>query len=75
MLDNNIIVDPVEGAYRPQAAKYYMQDYAMNNYLAVKFEPLVKSESKQKPSQPAQPAEIKLTLDAAYGWQPTAIKM
>jgi len=47
----------------------------MNDYLDVKFEPLVKPEPKQKPSQPSQPVEIKLTLDAANGWQPTATKM
>ena len=71
----HLLPQAVEAAYRPQAAQYYMKDYAMNDYLDVKLEPLVKPEPKQKPSQPSQPVEIKLTLDAANGWQPVATKM
>jgi|SRR5665647_182493 len=70
-----LLPPPVEGAYRPQAAHYYLKDYAMNDYLDVKFEPIVKPEPNQKPAQPSQPVEIKLTLDAANGWQPVAAKV
>jgi hypothetical protein len=64
----------VEGAYRPQASQYYLGNTAMNDYLEVKFQPIVKPESKKEPIAPAQPVEIKLTLDAANGWQPIATK-
>jgi len=70
-----LLPSAVEGAYRPQAAQYYLKHYAMNDYLDAKFEPLIKPEPKQKPSQPSQPVEIKLTLDAANGWQPVATKL
>ena len=70
-----LLPSAVEGAYRPQAAQYYLKDYAMNDYLEVKFEPLVKPEPKQKAAQPSQAVEIKLTLDAANGWQPVATKL
>lgn len=65
----------VEGAYRPQAAHYYLKDYAMNDYLDVKFQPIVKPEPKKESVQPSQPVEIKLILDAANGWQPVAPKV
>ncbi|MDE3183972.1 MAG: hypothetical protein KGM16_11190 [Bacteroidota bacterium] len=70
-----LLPPPVEVAYRPQAAHYYMKDYAMNDYLDIKFEPLVKPEPKPKPEHTSQPVEIKLTLDAANGWQPVAAKV
>jgi len=47
----------------------------MNDYLEVKFQPIVKPESKKESTAAAQPVEIKLTLDAANGWQPMATKM
>jgi hypothetical protein len=43
----------------------------MNNYLEVNFEPIVKPEPKKEQTRQIQPVEIKLTLDAANGWQPT----
>jgi hypothetical protein len=42
----------------------------MNDYLEVKFQPIVKPEPKKDSIAPSQPVEIKLTLDAANGWQP-----
>lgn len=78
LLDHNnstqLLPTPVENAYRPQAAHYYINNPAMNNYLEVKFEPLVKPGPKKEPAAPQQ-LEIKLTLDAANGWQATALKM
>jgi hypothetical protein len=65
----------VEGIYRPQASQYYLSNPAMNDYLEVKFQPIIKPESKKASPVPSQPVEIKLTLDAANGWQPTATKM
>jgi hypothetical protein len=79
LLDRNnsiqLLPPAVEGAYRPQAAQYYLSNPAMNDYLEVKFEPIVKPEPKKESIAPSQPVEIKLTLDAANGWQPTASKM
>lgn len=65
----------VEGAYRPQAAQYYLGNPAMNDYLEVKFQPIVKPEPKKESAPSSQAVEIKLTVDAANGWQPTATKM
>ena len=48
---------------------------AMNDYLEVRFQPLVKPELKKESASPLQPLEIKLTLNAANVWQPTATKM
>lgn len=79
LLDRNnstqLLPPAVEGAYRPQAAHYFMKDYAMNDYLEVKFEPLVKAEPKQKVEPSSQAVEIKLTLDAANGWRAVASKI
>jgi hypothetical protein len=79
LLDRNnstqLLPPPVEGAYRPQAAHYFMKDYAMNDYLEVKFEPLVKADAKQKAEPSSQAVEIKLTLDAANGWRAVASKI
>jgi hypothetical protein len=76
LLDRNnstqLLPAPVGGAYRPQAAQYFMKDYAMNDYLDVKFEPLVKADPKQKVEPSSQAVEIKLTLDAANGWRAVA---
>ncbi len=78
LLDRNnstqLLPAPVEGAYRPQASQYYLNNPAMNDYLDVKFQPIVKPEPK-KESIAQSPVEIKLTLDAANGWQPIATKM
>lgn len=79
LLDHNnstqLLPAPVEGAYRPQASQFYTNNPGMNNYLEVKFQPIVKPETKKEPAQPLQPVEIKLTLNAANGWQPIAAKM
>jgi hypothetical protein len=79
LLDRNnstqLLPPPVEGAYRPQAAHYFMKDYAMNDYLEVKFEPLVKADAKQIAEPSSQAVEIKLTLDAANGWRAVASKI
>lgn len=79
LLDRNnstqLLPPAVEGAYRPQASQYYLNNPGMNNYLEVKLEPIVKPEPKKEPTPPLQPVEIKLTLDAVNGWQPTATKM
>ena len=79
LLDRNnsiqLLPPAVEGAYRPQASQYYLSNPAMNDYLEVKFQPIVKPEPKKESIVPSQPVEIKLTLDAANGWQPTATKM
>jgi hypothetical protein len=79
LLDRNnstqLLPAPVEGTYRQQAAQFYASNPNMANYLEVKFEPPVKPEPKKVSAQPSQPLEIKLTLDAANGWQPTATKM
>jgi len=47
----------------------------MNDYLKVKFQPIVKLEPKKASVQPSQPLEIKLILDASNGWQPVATKL
>jgi len=79
LLDRNnstqLLPAPPEGAYRPQASQYYLGNPAMNDYLVVKFQPILKPEPKKEPTLPLQPVEIKLTLDAANGWQATATKM
>jgi hypothetical protein len=79
LLDRNnstqLLPQAVEGAYRPQASRYYLSNPAMNDYLEVKFQPIVKPEPKKESTAPSQPVEIKLTLDAANGWQPIATKM
>ena len=78
LLDRNnstqLLPVPVEGTYRPHATQYYLSNPAMNDYLEVKFQPIVKPEPKKQCTPVSQPVEIKLTLDAANGWQPTAIK-
>jgi hypothetical protein len=78
LLDRNnstqLLPQAVEGSYRPQASQYYLNNPAMNDYLEVKFEPIVKPESKKESVAPSRPVEIKLTLDAANGWQPIATK-
>ncbi len=61
-----LLPEPVAGEYRTQAEAFYNMDAGMNNYLNVKFTPIVKPE---KPNTP-KPVEIKLMLDAANGWQP-----
>ncbi|MGN6342080.1 MAG: hypothetical protein ACTHML_13995 [Ginsengibacter sp.] len=66
---------PVERAYRHQASQYYLSNPAMNDYLEVKFQPIVKPEAKKESTAPSQPVEIKLTLDAANGWRPIATKI
>jgi hypothetical protein len=79
LLDRNnstqLLPPAVEGAYRPQASHYYLNNPAMNDYLEVKFQPIVKPEPKKEFIQPSQAVEIKLTLDAANGWQPIVAKM
>lgn len=79
MLDHNnntqLLPAAVEAAYRPQAAQYFMKDYATNDYPDVKFEPLVKFEPKQNVEPSSQPVEIKLTLDVANGWRAVASKI
>ncbi|HEU5052395.1 MAG TPA: hypothetical protein VFT78_04745 [Hanamia sp.] len=79
LMDRNnstqLLPQTVESAYRPQASQYYLSNPAMNDYLEVKFQPIIKPESKKASPVPSQPVEIKLTLDAANGWQPTATKM
>lgn len=79
LLDRNnstqLLPTPVEGAFRPQASQYYLSDPAMNNYLDVKFQPIIKPEPKKKLIASLQPVEIKLTLDAANGWEPVATKV
>lgn len=79
LLDRNnstqLLPQAVEGAYRPQATQYYLSNPAMNDYLEVKFQPIVKPEPKKESIAPSQPVEIKLTLDAANGWQRIATKM
>ncbi|MGN6196700.1 MAG: hypothetical protein ACTHOB_17300 [Ginsengibacter sp.] len=79
LMDRNnstqLLPQAVESAYRPQASQYYLSNPAMNDYLEVKFQAIVKPESKKESIAPSQPVEIKLTLDAANGWQPTATKM
>jgi hypothetical protein len=59
----------------PQASQYYLNNPAMNDYLKVKFQPIVKLEPKKASVQPSQPLEIKLILDASNGWQPVATKL
>lgn len=79
LMDRNnstqLLPQTVESAYRPQASQYYLSNPAMNDYLEVKFQPIIKPESKKASPVLSQPVEIKLTLDAANGWQPTATKM
>ena len=79
LLDRNnstqLLPAAVEGAFRPQASQYFLNNPAMNDYLEVKFKPIVKPEPKKEPVQPSQPVEIKLTLDAGNGWKATAVKM
>lgn len=79
LLDRNnstqLLPAPVERAYRPQALQYYLSNPAMNDYLEVKFQPIVKPEAKKESTAPSQPVEIKLTLDAANGWRPIATKI
>jgi hypothetical protein len=79
LLDRNnstqLLPAAVEGEFRPQASQYFLNNPAMNDYLEVKFKPIVKPEPKKEPVQPSQPVEIKLTLDAGNGWKATAVKM
>jgi hypothetical protein len=79
LLDRNnstqLLPPAVEGAFRPQASQYYLSNPAMNDYLDVKFQPIVKPEPKKESVQPSQPLEIKLTLDATNGWKSTQTKI
>jgi hypothetical protein len=79
LLDRNnstqLLPTPVESVYRPQATQFYTDNPGMNNYLEVKFEPIVKPEPKKEPVAPLQPVEIKLTLDATNDWKSTQTKI
>ena len=58
---------PVPGEYRQQAEAFYTNNPEMNNYLAVKLQPIVKPEPKKEQTSTFQPVEIRLTLDTAKG--------
>jgi hypothetical protein len=52
LLDRNnstqLLPQGVESTYRPQASQFYLNDPAMNDYLQVKFQPIVKPEPKKE---------------------------
>jgi hypothetical protein len=54
---------PENTASRPR--HFYTNNPEMNNYLAVKWQPIVKPEPKKEQTSTFQPVEIRLTLDAA----------
>ena len=55
--------------YKQQAERFYANDPQMANYLQERLKPIASQEA-QKYRHPApKPVEIRLTLDAANGWQ------
>jgi hypothetical protein len=53
--------------FKQQAERFYLNDPQMNNYLQERLQRIT-SQAPQKST--VKPVEIRLTLDAANGWQP-----
>ncbi len=61
---------PIGKEYGQQAERFYLSDPQMANYLQVRLQPIAGRESEKNNHSATKPVEIRLTLDAANGWQP-----
>lgn len=64
----------IGGEYKQQAQQFYEKDAQMSNYLEERFQAIANPASQKKSNGAIKPVEIRLTLDAANGWQPIAAK-
>jgi len=56
--------------YKQQAQQFYEKDAQMSNYLEERFQAVASPAAQKKSNAAIKPVEIRLTLDAANGWQP-----
>lgn len=56
--------------YKQQAESFYFSEPKMANYLKERLQPVASKESQKNSPSATKPLEIRLTLDAANGWQP-----
>ncbi|SFQ02424.1 hypothetical protein [Parafilimonas terrae] len=68
-----LLPPPVGGEYRPQAEAFYNSDPGMNNYLDVKWQPVIKREPAKQTAATQQPVQITLQLNPSDGWKPVLI--
>ena len=65
----------ISNEYKQQADLFYVTDPQMANYLHEKLQLVTSTQSQKNIHSPIKPVEIRLTLDTANGWKPTATKM